>query len=103
MNGKLAGPQPLPGVSGDAGPCTGKLVFSQVIERPPMRTFRRCVWRYLDNHGSKFFTCLDPCLCMAFTQLTYHESLRNTEVRSRAQHNALYRMDLHAAASAKTP
>lgn len=45
---------------------TGKLVFSQVMDLMPVRTFRQCVERYQGDFKVKSFTCLDQYLCMAF-------------------------------------
>ncbi len=64
---------------------TGKLVFAQVMEHLPLKVFHRCVQTYNGNHKVKSFSCLDQFLCMAFAQLTYRESLRETEVCLRAQ------------------
>ncbi len=74
---------------------TGKLVFSQVMDHMPMHIFRRCVERYDGNRKIKSFTCLDQYLCMAFTQLTYRESLRDTVTCLTAQSNKLYHMGIH--------
>jgi len=41
---------------------------------PPME-FERCATRYGGNHKVKSFTCLDQHRCLAFTQLTFRESL----------------------------
>jgi len=64
---------------------SGKLVFAQVMEHLPMKVFRRCVKHYGGNHKVKSFSCLDQFLCMAFAQLTYRESLRETEICLREQ------------------
>ena len=80
----------------------GKIVFSQVMEHLPMHTFRRCVQRYNGNHKVKYFTCLDQFLCMAFAQLTYRESLRETEICLRAQSEKLYHMGIRGGISRNT-
>lgn len=72
----------------------GKLVFAQVIQHLPLSTFRRCVARYRGEHKIKRFWCLDQHLCMAFTQLTYRESLRDIQSCLRAQTSKLYHMAL---------
>ena len=71
---------------------TGKLVFAQVMEHMPLKIFHRCVQTYKGNHKVKSFSCLDQYLCMAFAQLTYRESLRETEVCLRAQNKKLYQI-----------
>ena len=63
----------------------GKLVFSQVMDLVPVRTFRQCVTRYQGDFKVKRFSCLDQYLCMAFAQLTYRESLRDIETCLRSQ------------------
>jgi hypothetical protein len=62
----------------------GKTVFAQVIDFLPKRKFRRCVERYKGNYRVRSFTCFDQFLCMAFSQLTYRESLRDIQFCHRA-------------------
>ena len=57
----------------------GKLVFAQLMDHLPPMVFERCVAQYGGNHKVKSFTCMDQYLCMAFTQLTFRESLRDIE------------------------
>lgn len=71
-----------------------RLVFTQVMEHMPLKTFHRCVDRYQGNFSVKHFTCLDQFRVMAFAQLTYRESLRDIEACLRSQHNKLYRMGI---------
>ena len=80
----------------------GNLVFSQVMEHLPLRTFRRCVQRYRGNHKIQSFSCLDQFRCMAFAQLTYRESLRDIEACLRAQQNKLYHMGIRGGISRNT-
>jgi hypothetical protein len=56
----------------------GKLVFAQLTEYLPLRTFRG------GEHKTKRFTCLEQFLHLAFPQLTYWESLRDIEACFRA-------------------
>ena len=58
---------------------TGSLVFTQVMDFMPLKTFNRCVEKYNGNFSVKHFTCLDQFRIMAFAQLTYRESLRDIE------------------------
>ena len=81
---------------------TGKLVFAQVMEHMPLKVFRRCVQTYNGNHKVKSFSCLDQYLCMAFAQLTYRESLRETEVCLRAQNKKLYHMGIRGGIARNT-
>src|SRR5438093_12916447 len=50
----------------------------------PDREFRRCVARYEGDARLRGFSCWDQYLTMAFAQLTYRESLRDTEACLRA-------------------
>ena len=81
---------------------SGPLVFTQVMDFLPMKTFRRCVDRYQGNFAIKHFTCLDQFRAMAFAQLTYRESLRDIEACLRAQANKLYHMGIRAKVSRST-
>ena len=80
----------------------GKLVFAQVMEHIPMKIFHRCVQTYSGNHKIKSFSCLDQYLCMAFAQLTYRESLRETEICLRAQSKKLYHMGIRGGIARNT-
>jgi len=81
---------------------TGRLVFSQVMDFLPLRTFRKCVARYRGNHKVKHFSCLDQFLCMAFAQLTYRNSLRGIEACLRSVKSKLYHMGIRARVSRST-
>ena len=81
---------------------TGKLIFSQVMDLMPIRTFRQCVDRYQGNFKVKSFTCLDQYLCMAFAQITYRESLRDIETCLRSQKQKLYHMGIRGNVSRST-
>jgi hypothetical protein len=81
---------------------SGKLVFSQVVDFMPMYIFRRGVARYQGNYKVKSFTCLDQCLCMAFAQVTYRESLRDIEACLRAQRHKVYHMGIRGKVSRST-
>ena len=70
----------------------GKLVFAQVMEFAPWHTFRRLVAQYRGDFNVRTFSCLDQFLCMAFAQLTYRESLRDSEACLGAQPAKLYHM-----------
>jgi hypothetical protein len=74
----------------------GKLVFAQLTEHLPLTTFRRCVQRYRGEFKVKSFSCLDQFLCMAFAQLAFRESLRETETCLNAQPAKLYHMGIRS-------
>lgn len=80
----------------------GKLVFAQVMDHLPMHTFRRCVARFKGDHSVKSFTCQDQLRCMAFAQLTFRESLRDTVICLNAQSAKLYHMGLRGTVARST-
>jgi Domain of unknown function (DUF4372)/Transposase DDE domain len=81
---------------------TGQLVFTQVMEHMPLKTFHRCVVRYQGNFSVKRFSCLDQFRVMAFAQLTYRESLRDIEACLRSQSTKLYRMGISGSIARST-
>jgi hypothetical protein len=81
---------------------SGPLVFTQVMDFMPLKTFQRCVERYQGNFSVKNFTCMDQFRTMAFAQLTYRESLRDIEACLRAQNNKLYHMGIRGKVSRST-
>jgi hypothetical protein len=81
---------------------TGPLVFTQVMDFMPLKTFQRCVEHYRGNFGIKNFTCLDQFRTMAFAQLTYRESLRDIEACLRAQSKKNYHMGIRSKVSRST-
>ena len=72
----------------------GQTVFSQLMEQLPLHEFQKCVLRFQGNHRTRYFSCLDQFLSMAFAQLTYRESLRDIAACLRSQHSKLYHMGL---------
>jgi len=80
----------------------GKLLFTQVMDHAPWKTFHRIVRRYRGDHRVKRFTCADQFRCMAVAQLTFRESLRDIEACLAAQASKLYHMGLRAAVSRTT-
>lgn len=77
----------------------GQTIFSQVMDVMPLKTFHRCVARYDGDFSVKHFTCLEQFRVMAFGQLTYRESLRDTVTCLRAQSSKLYRMGIRSKVS----
>jgi hypothetical protein len=80
----------------------GKLLFAQVMDHAPWKTFHRIVQRSRGDHRVKRFTCADQFRCMAFAQLTFRESLRDIEACLSAQATKLYHRGLRAAISRST-
>jgi len=77
----------------------GKLLFAQLMEHLPEKTFARCVARYGGNHKVKSFSCTDQFLAMAFAQLTFRESLRDIEACLRSQAEKLYHIGIRGQVS----
>ena len=71
---------------------SGKLVFAQLMEFFPRHDFDKCVRRYRGNIRTRYFSCRDQFLAMAFAQLTYRESLRDIETCLRSVQPKLYHM-----------
>lgn len=55
-------------------------------------TFHRCVQKYGGQEHIRSFTCWDQFLCMAFGQLTFRDSLRDTMDCLCARSDRLYQM-----------
>ena len=81
---------------------SGRLVFSQIMDFLPMYEFRRCVQRYRGNYKMQSFSCFDQFLCMAFGQLTYRDSLRDTTTCLRAMQQKLYHVGIRGNVSKST-
>ena len=81
---------------------TGRTIFSQIMDFIPMHEFRKCVTRYRGNHNVKSFSCLDQFLCMAYAQITYHETLRDMEAGLRLMQSKLYHMGIRSKVSRNT-
>jgi hypothetical protein len=81
---------------------SGPLVFTQIMDFMPLKTFQRCVATYQGNFSVKHFTCMDHFRIMAFAQLTYRESLRDIEACLRAQSKKLYHMGIRSKVSRST-
>jgi hypothetical protein len=80
----------------------GKLVFSQLMDHLPQHTFRRYVERFGGDRSVKSFSCQDQFRCMAFAQLTYRDSLRDTVTCLNAQQAKLYHMGIRGAVRRST-
>jgi Transposase DDE domain/Domain of unknown function (DUF4372) len=80
----------------------GRTVFSQTLDFLPRKSFRRCVQRYGGNYRIRTFTCYEQYLCMAFAQLTYRDSLRDTVLCLRALQNKLHHVGIQSKVSRST-
>lgn len=81
---------------------SGQMIFTQIMDVMPRKTFHRCVARYQGDFSVKQFSCLEQFRVMAFAQLTYRESLRDTVTCLRAQHSKLYRMGIRSKVAKST-
>jgi hypothetical protein len=80
----------------------GKIIFSQLMDHLPQHSFRRCVERFGGDRSVKSFSCQDQFRCMAFAQLTYRDSLRDTVTCLNAQQAKLYHMGIRGAVRRST-
>lgn len=80
----------------------GKLVFAQLMEHLPWKTFARIVERYGGDRRVREFSCANQFRCMAFAQLTYRESLRDIETCLRAQSVKLYHLGIRGSVARST-
>jgi len=80
----------------------GKLVFAQLMDHLPWKSFTRIVERYGGDHWIRHFNCANQFRCMAFAQLTYRESLRDIEACLRAQHSKLYHLGIRGTVARST-
>lgn len=80
----------------------GRTILSQTLDFLPRRHFKKCVNRYKGNHRVRSFTCFDQFLCMAFAQLTYRESLRDTVLCLRAMREKLHHIGIQGKVSRST-
>lgn len=72
----------------------GKTIFSQVMDYVPAHRFGTCVKRYNGDKHARTLSCFDQFRCMAFAQLTYRESLRDTVTCLQAVGPMLYHMGI---------
>ncbi len=70
----------------------GKIIFSQLMSYLPKSEFNKCVLRYNGNYKVQSFKCWDQFLCMAFAQITFRESLRETVTCLHAMRSKAYHM-----------
>ena len=80
----------------------GKTLFAQVMEFVPWKTFGRIVERHGGDAGVRTLNCADLFRIMAFSQLTWRESLRDIEVCLSANHAKLFHMGLKGAPARST-
>jgi hypothetical protein len=72
----------------------GKTLFAQVMEFVPWKTFARIIERHKGDAGMRTLGCADLFRVMAFSQLTWRESLRDIEVCLEANQAKLFHMGI---------
>jgi Domain of unknown function (DUF4372)/Transposase DDE domain len=80
----------------------GKTLFAQLMEFVPWKTFGRIIDRHGGDTGVRTLTCADLFRVMAFSQLTWRESLRDIEVCLSANQTKLFHMGLKAVPARST-
>jgi hypothetical protein len=72
----------------------GETLFAQVMEFVPWKTFARIIDRHKGDVGVRTLGCADLFRIMAFSQLTWRESLRDIEVCLQANQAKLFHMGI---------
>jgi Transposase DDE domain/Domain of unknown function (DUF4372) len=80
----------------------GKTLFAQVMEFVPWKTFARIIERHKGDVGVRTLGCADLFRIMAFSQLTWRESLRDIEVCLEANQSKLFHMGIATAPARST-
>lgn len=75
---------------------TGKMLFAQLMDFLPWKTFHRLVTRYDGDYRIRALPCSEHFRILAFAQLTYRESLRDIEACLSAQTAKLYHMGIRS-------
>ena len=70
----------------------GKMLFAQLMDFLPWKTFHRIVARYDGDARIRTLSCAEQYRAMVFAQLTYRESLRDIETCLSVQSSKLYHM-----------
>jgi hypothetical protein len=80
----------------------GRSLFAQVLEYLPHYQLDKCIARYQVNRRVRRFSCHDQLLCMAFAQMTFRDSLRDTVCCLRASGTTLYHLGIRGRVSRST-
>jgi hypothetical protein len=81
---------------------TGKTLFAQVMEFVPWKTFSRIIARSNGDAGTRTLSSAELFRILAFSQLTWRESLRNIEACLGANAPKLFHMGLRSAPARST-
>ena len=80
----------------------GKTLFAQVMEFIPWKTFQRIIDRHHGDSGVRTLSCAELFRILAFSQLTWRESLRDVEACLNANQSKLFHMGLRSAPARST-
>ena len=81
---------------------TGKTLFAQVMEFVPWKTFSRIVSRHSGDAGTRTLSSMELFRILAFSQLTWRESLRDIEACLAANEAKLFHVGLRSAPARST-
>jgi hypothetical protein len=85
----------LPGFTDpEGGMNAGKTLFAQVMEFIPWKTFGRITAKHEGDYSVRTLSCADLFRILAFSQLTWRESLRDIEACLAANQTKLFHMGL---------
>jgi hypothetical protein len=80
----------------------GRSLFSQLMAFVPHYELASSISRYGGNRRVRHFSCSDQFLCMAFAQITFRESLRDTVLSLRGSGSTLYHLGIRGRVSRST-
>jgi Domain of unknown function (DUF4372)/Transposase DDE domain len=80
----------------------GKTLFAQIMEFVPWKALGRIIERHRGDAGVRTLGCSDLFRLMAFSQLTWRESLRDIEVCLSANQAKLFHMGIKAVPARST-
>src|SRR3970040_93020 len=80
----------------------GQSVFAQLLGFVPFSHFEHLVDRFESNHGIKHFSTWNHFLCIAYSQLTRREGLRDLVACLNSQRTKLYHIGIRGKISRST-
>lgn len=80
----------------------GRTVFAQLLDFVPFGHFEHLVDRYASNHGIRHFSAWSHFLCIAYSQLTRREGLRDLVACLNSQRSKLYHIGIRGKISRST-
>jgi Domain of unknown function (DUF4372)/Transposase DDE domain len=80
----------------------GRTVFAQLLKLVPFSHFQHLVDRFASNHGIRHFSAWSHFLCIAYSQLTRREGLRDLVACLNSQRSKLYPIGIRGKISRST-